>query len=93
MAALGVFFLFYGLWYPLKGSVWAYLTVTATISFASMTTLLVSCCYWKRANNWGAAGAIIAGAVIPLLYLLLEQVPQTKEFALWVGPNWSGQIS
>ncbi len=90
VAALGVFFLFYGLWYPLKGSVWAYLTITATIGFASMTTLLISCCYWKRANNWGAAGAIIAGAVVPLSYLVLEQVPATHDFALWIGPNWSG---
>ena len=93
VAALGVFFLFYGLWYPLKGSVWSYLTVTATIGFASMTTLLVSCCYWKRANNWGAAAAIITGAVIPLSYLVMEQVPATQEFAAWIGPNWSGIIA
>ncbi|HOD49232.1 MAG TPA: sodium:solute symporter family protein [Candidatus Hydrogenedentes bacterium] len=90
VAALGVFFLFYGLWYPLKGSVWSYLTITATIGFASMTTLLVSCCYWKRANNWGAAGAIVAGAVIPLAYLVLELTPATRELALRIGPNWSG---
>jgi SSS family solute:Na+ symporter len=90
VAALGVFFLFYGLWYPLRGSVWAYLTITATIGFASMTTLLVSCCYWKRANNWGAAGAIIAGAVIPLTYLVLELIPGTHDFAVRIGPNWSG---
>ena len=90
VAALGVFFLFYGLWYPLKGSVWSYLTITATIGFASMTTLLVSCCYWKRANSWGAAGAIVAGAVIPLAYLVLELAPATREIALSIGPNWSG---
>jgi len=90
VAALGVFFLFYGLWYPLKGSIWSYLTVTATIGFASMMTLLVSCCYWKRANNWGAAGAIIVGAVIPLTYLALELIPATQAFALSIGPNWSG---
>jgi len=90
IAALGVFFLFYGLWYPLKGSVWTYITITATIGFASMITLLVSCCYWKRANNWGAAGAIIAGAVIPLSYLAMEQMPGTRDFARWIGPNWSG---
>lgn len=90
VAALGVFFLFYGLWYPLKGSVWSYLTITATVGFASMTTLLVSCCYWRRANNWGAAGALIAGAAIPLAYLVMEQLPSTRDFAAWIGPNWSG---
>ena len=90
VAALGVFFLFYGLWYPLKGSVWTYLTVTATIGFASMMVLLVSCCYWKRANNWGAAAAITAGAVIPLAYLVMELVPATSALAATIGPNWSG---
>ena len=88
--ALGVFFLFYGLWYPLKGSVWSYLTITATIGFASMTTLLISCCYWKRANSRGAAAAIIVGALIPLAYLTLELVPATQPVAIWIGPNWSG---
>lgn len=90
VAALGMFFLFYGLWYPLQGSIWSYLTVTATIGFASMTTLLISCCYWKRANNWGAAGAIIIGAVIPICYLVLDLVPATRPLALQIGPNWSG---
>ena len=55
-----------------------------------MTTLLVSCCSWRRANNWGAAGALIAGAAIPLAYLVMEQLPSTRDFAAWIGPNWSG---
>ncbi len=90
VAALGVFFLFYGLWYPLSGNVWSYLTITATISFASMSTLLVACCYWSRANNWGAIGAIVAGAVIPFAYLILQLVPATTELAKTIGPNRSG---
>ncbi len=90
VAALGVFFLFYGLWYPLSGNVWSYLTITATISFASMSTLLVACCYWSRANNWGAIGAIVAGAVIPFAYLVLQLVPATIELAKTIGPNRSG---
>ncbi|HOH29609.1 MAG TPA: sodium:solute symporter family protein [Candidatus Hydrogenedentes bacterium] len=90
VASLGIFFLFYGLWYPLKGSVWSYLTITATIGFASMTTLLISCCYWKRANSHGAAAAILVGALIPLAYLILELIPATQHLALKIGPNWSG---
>lgn len=90
VAALGLFFLFYGLWYPLKGPLWTYLTVTATICFSSMVTLLIACCYWKRANDWGALGAIVLGAIIPVVYLVMEQVPATKDLAAWIGPNWSG---
>ena len=78
---IGVFLLVYGLWYPLKGDVWDYLAVTGTIYLASISTLLIACCYWKRANNWGAAGAIIFGAVIPVCYLVLEQLPATADFA------------
>lgn len=90
IAVLGVFFLVYGLWYPLKGPVWTYLTVTGTICFSSMLAILVGCCYWKRANDWGAIGAMILGAVFPLTYLVMEQVPSTQAFAKWIGPNWSG---
>ena len=66
VALIGVFLLFYGLWYPLKGDVYAYLLVTGTIYLASISVMLIACCYWKRANNWGAAGAIIVGAIIPI---------------------------
>ena len=68
---IGLFLLFYGLWYPLKGDVWTYLGETGTIYLASISTLLIACCYWKRANNWGAAGAIILGAAIPMSSLLI----------------------
>lgn len=87
---IGLFLLFYGLWYPLKGDVWAYLGVTGTIYLASISTLLIACCYWKRANNWGAAGAIIIGAVIPVTFLVIQQIPATKELAKAIGPYYSG---
>jgi SSS family solute:Na+ symporter len=93
VAALGIFFLFYGLWYPLQGPVWTYLTVTGTICFSGMLSILVGCCYWKRANDWGAMGAMLIGAIFPIAFLILEQVPSTKAFAAWVGPNWSGILS
>jgi len=87
---IGVFLLFYGLWYPLKGDLWTYLGVTGTIYLSSMSVLLISCCYWKRANNWGAAAAIICGAVIPVGYLLLEQIPATAPWTKQIGPYYSG---
>jgi solute:Na+ symporter, SSS family len=91
VATIGVFLLFYGLWYPLQGDLWTYLGVTATIYLASMSTLLVACCYWKRANDWGAWAAILVGALIPVGYLVLEQLPSTSAFAREsIGPYWSG---
>src|SRR5262245_5712935 len=90
IALIGVFLLFYGLWYPLKGDLWTYLGVTGTIYLSSMTVLLIACCYWKRANNWGAAAAIIFGAVVPIGYLVLEQAPATMPFTKKIGPYYSG---
>jgi solute:Na+ symporter, SSS family len=91
VAAIGVFLLFYGLWYPLKGDLWSYLGVTGTIYLASMSTLLVACLYWPRANSWGAAAAIVVGAAFPIAYLVLEQViPSIRPT---IGPYWSGLAS
>lgn len=90
VALIGVFLLFYGLWYPLKGDLWSYLAVTGTIYLASISTLLIACCYWPLANSWGAAAAIICGATIPVAYLVCEQLPYTKELAGRIGPSWAG---
>jgi len=90
VAAIGVFLLVYGLWYPLQGNLWDYLTVTGNIYLSSMSVLLIACCYWKRANSWGAAGAIIAGATIPIAFLVMEQLPKTEHFAKdIIGPHFS----
>jgi SSS family solute:Na+ symporter len=72
VAVIGVFLLFWGLWYKLEGNLWEYLQTTGTIYLASMSTLLIACCYWKRANNWGAIAALIVGAALPVLSLSLN---------------------
>jgi SSS family solute:Na+ symporter len=90
VALIGVFLLLYGLWYPLKGDLWTYLGVTGTIYLASISVLLIACCYWQRANSWGAAGSIIVSAVIPLTYLVMEQIPSTTQLAREIGPYYSG---
>jgi len=93
VACIGVFLLFYGLLYPLKGNLWDYLAQTGTIYLASMSVLLVACCYWKRANSWGATAAIAVGAFVPLTYLVLRDVTATHEFAVAIGPNNAGLIA
>ena len=72
IALIGVFLLIWGLWYKLEGNLWEYLQTTGTIYLASMSILLIACCYWKRANNWGAMAAIIVGAALPVLALSLN---------------------
>jgi SSS family solute:Na+ symporter len=90
IALIGIFLLLYGLWYPLKGDLWTYLGVTGTIYLASISMLLIACCYWNRANSWGAAASIFISAVIPITYLVMEQLPSTAETARTIGPYYSG---
>jgi SSS family solute:Na+ symporter len=90
VALIGIFLLLYGLWYPLEGDLWTYLGVTGTIYLSSMSVLLIACCYWKRANSWGAAAAITFGAMIPVTFLVIQQVPSTKHIAELIGPYYSG---
>jgi SSS family solute:Na+ symporter len=81
IAMIGVFLLFYGLWYKLEGDLWTYLGLTGTIYLSSMSILLIACCYWKRANSWGAFAAIFFGAVLPVGTLVLQKVgPNTAWF-------------
>jgi solute:Na+ symporter, SSS family len=88
VALIGLFLLFYGLWYPLEGDVWTYLGITGTIYLASISVILIASCYWKRANSWGAFGSIFFAAFIPICYLVLEKTQ--PETAKQIGANASG---
>jgi SSS family solute:Na+ symporter len=41
-------------------------------------------------THHGAGAAIVVGAVLPIAYLIAEQLPQTKELATRIGPYYSG---
>jgi SSS family solute:Na+ symporter len=86
VALIGVFLLFFGLWYEPPGDLWTYLAVTGSIYLTSMSTLLIACCYWKRANDWGAAGAIVTGASLPIVTLILQKVGPWQEWFVAEGP-------
>jgi len=93
VAAIGLFLLLYGLWYPMQGNVWDYLAVTGTIYLASISTLLISCCYWRSANDWGAFAAIVTGAIIPTGFLIMQQLDSTRELTRTIGPYYSGMAA
>jgi SSS family solute:Na+ symporter len=84
VALIGVFLLIYGLWYKIEGDAWTYLGITGTIYLSSMSTLLIACCYWKRANSWGAAAAILFGALMPVGTLVLQKL---GPWTAWVKGN------
>jgi SSS family solute:Na+ symporter len=86
VAGIGVFLLIYGLWYKLEGDLWTYLGITGTIYLSSMSVLLIACCYWKRANNWGAFAAIFFGATVPVSTLILQKAGPWTEWIKANGP-------
>jgi SSS family solute:Na+ symporter len=87
---IGIYLLVFGLLYAIEGNVWSYLLLTGSIYLSSMSVLLIACCYWKRANNWGALGAIILGAGVPIAHLTMEKIPVTMKFAASVGKDAAG---
>ena len=55
-----------------------------------MSVLLIACCYWKRANSWGAFGAILGGALVPILFLSFEKMASTAAWANDFGKDNAG---
>lgn len=90
VALIGLYLLAFGLFYKIEGNVWSYLLLTGSIYLSSMSVLLVACCYWPRANNWGALGAIVLGAAVPTLHLTCEKLPATAAWAAAVGKDQAG---
>lgn len=90
VAGIGIFLLVYGLSYEREQDLWTYLGVTGTIYLSSMSTILIACAYWKRANDWGAIAAVVVGAVVPIAFLVLEKAEGTKDLAKAIGPYYSG---
>jgi SSS family solute:Na+ symporter len=90
VALIGLYLLVFGLFYQIEGNVWSYLLLTGSIYLSSMSVLLIACCYWKRANNWGAIGGILLGAAVPVAHLTLEKLPDTAAFAASIGKDLAG---
>ena len=91
VSCIGIYLLIFGIWYTPKFDLWTYMTITGSIYLSSMSVLLIACCYWKRANSWGAGAAIIIGAFIPIFFLVMQYwSPSTKALTDKIGPYYSG---
>ncbi len=89
VVAIGMFLMFWGLWYQLPGTAWDYLAVTGTIYLASLFTLLVAALYFPQANTTGAIAAILLGAVGPIGFVVVNAV--TPPQSPWrIPPEFAG---
>jgi SSS family solute:Na+ symporter len=69
---VSLFVMFWGLFYPLGGAAYFYLTITGTIFLSGAFVCSVGGLYWKRANVTGGYLAMIFGAVgsiVPFFFL------------------------
>ncbi len=88
---IGLFVMFYGLWYELPGRAWDYLAVTGSIYMASIFALLIGALYWRGANSWGAIASLILGAVGPIAFLIVNAV--VEEESRKIAPELAGLSS
>lgn len=92
---IGVFLLFFGLWYQLPGNAWDFLAVTGTIYLASVFTLLVAGLYWPQASSAGAIAALVLGAIGPITFLLVgkeKEIPAEVAGSASFGLAFLGMI-
>ena len=69
---VGLFLMFWGLYYTPPGAVYLYLNITGTIYLAGTFICVIGGLYWKRANTSGGYLAMLmgaAGAIIPFFFL------------------------
>ena len=61
IVAIGIFLLFWGLWFEAPVSLWNYMAVTGTVYLAGAFTVVTAGLYWKKASKTGAYIALAAG--------------------------------
>ena len=58
---LGIYILYWGLFYNGTDSIWSYLGITGAIYFTGAITVLILGLYWEAASSTGAVLALVGG--------------------------------
>lgn len=74
---IGLFLLFFGLWYQIPETAFQYIFITGTMYTAGALGTVTAGLYWKKANGVGANAALILGAVAPASFLILERFSES----------------
>jgi solute:Na+ symporter, SSS family len=70
---IGAFLLVFGLWYRIPDTAFQYLYVTGAMYTSGALGCVAAGMYWKKANNVGAYGSLLMGALAPAGFLVLEK--------------------
>lgn len=85
---IGIFFLIWGLWYKLPGTMWDYLALTGTMYLSGTLAIMTCGLYWKKANKAGAYTAIALGVIFPVAQLFF--LPRVNAFLM---ARWGFELS
>ena len=83
---IGIFLIFWGIWYKTPDSVWTYMAITGNIYLAGTSVALIGGLYWSRASTCGAYASILCGCV-SVLGLFLDSL---QELLPWLTPGLLG---
>lgn len=75
---IGVFIYFWAAFYHFPETVFRYITLTGSLSYAATVTVLVGGIYWRRGNVRGAYWAFAGSALPPLVGLIAPAIPPTE---------------
>jgi len=85
---LGLYILYWGLFYKGSDSIWSYIGITGAIYFSGAITVLIGGLYWKKASEIGAILALIGG-----LLALIGLEPIREYLAINLKPEEIGLLS
>lgn len=88
IVAIGIYILYWGLFYEGRQDIWDYMIVTGSIYANGAIALLAGGLYWKRASSTGAFLALLAGCSA---VLALEPVKKAVGGA-WLAPCGEAEI-
>jgi SSS family solute:Na+ symporter len=80
---IGIFIYAWAALYHLPETVFRFITLTGSLSYAATVTVLVGGMYWKRANANGAYWAFAGSAILPVACLAMP----------WISPIFAGLLS
>ncbi|HUW84517.1 MAG TPA: sodium:solute symporter family protein [Phycisphaerae bacterium] len=93
--AIGLFVLWWSLWYQPTATIWDYLAITGTMYIAGAMMVLAFGLYWRRASVGGAYAALILGCVPGMVYIILGILVTTGKVSQLPhnAGAWAGLVS
>ncbi len=85
---LGIYILYWGLFYEGSDSIWSYIGITGAIYFSGAIAVLIGGLYWKKASETGAILAFVGG-----LLALIGLEPIREYLAINLKPEEIGLLS